>query len=115
MSGWADEPLLDPAQLGGYADLLPPEQMAALVDAYRRELATRPAELVELAGRGDLASVRIAAHRLKGASLTIGARRVAMLADAIEAAGGDAIGELAATLQGCAAATDAAFDGLRPS
>ena len=106
---WADEPLLDPEQLGGYADLLPPEQMATLIETYRRELATRPAEIIELIERGDIASVRIAAHRLKGASLTIGARRVAMLSGEIEETGGDALADLAQALQDCAAATNEAF------
>lgn len=108
MSSWADEPLLDPDQLGGYADLLPPEQMAALVAAYRRELATRPDEIAELVAGGDLASVKVAAHRLKGASLTIGARRVALLAGAIEEAGAAALPSLAASLRNCARATDEA-------
>lgn len=100
---WADEPLLDPEQLAGYADLLPPEQLASLVEAYRRELATRPDEIAELAGRGDLASVKVAAHRLKGASLTIGARRVAMLAGAIEEA--EVLSSLIVSLKEAAAAT----------
>lgn len=105
---WTDEPLLDPEQFGGYADLLPPEQMAALVTAYRRELATRPDELAELLARGDLASVKVAAHRLKGASLTIGARRLAMLADAIEAAGEPELPALAKALAACAVETSGA-------
>lgn len=109
MSAWCDAPLVDRAQFGSYADLLSPRQMAALVEAFRYELATRPAELAELVARGELSSVRTAAHRLKGASLTIGAARIAALAATIEGADADVLPALAAALPGCARGTEEAM------
>lgn len=114
MSGWAAAPLLDAGQFGGYAEFLLPAQMAALVAAYRHELATRPAQLSELVDRGDLASVKVAAHRLKGASLTMGACRIAALAGAIEEAGAAVLPALAAALPGCARETAAEIAGASP-
>lgn len=107
MIGWQQTPLVDPAQLDGYAELLTAEQVATLVQAFARELDTRPALIGDLVAQGDLSGARIAAHRLKGASLTIGACRIAALSDAIEQGDAAILPELAAALPGCADETRA--------
>lgn len=106
---WEESPLIDAAQLEGYAELLAPEQVSALVQAFELELNTRPSLIGDLVVQGDLAAARIAAHRLKGASLTIGALRLAALADAIEHGEEDDLPVLAVALPVCADETRAAF------
>lgn len=112
MNGWAETPLIDPAQLAGYVELLPAEQVAALVRAFERELNTRPALIADLVAAGDIAAARGAAHRLKGASLTIGAGRLAALADAIELAAPADLPALAAALPSVARDTEAVIPPL---
>ncbi|WP_019514973.1 Hpt domain-containing protein [Sphingomonas sp. Mn802worker] len=95
-------PLIDPAQLRDYAEFLPGAQVLQLIRTFIRELETRPSMVLHLARQGDLANARAAAHFLKGAALSIGARRIALLADQVEHAGDDAIVALAQELPACA-------------
>ncbi len=106
---WREAPLIDAGQLEGYAELLEPAQVKALVNAFALELETRPALIGDLVAQGDFVGARIAAHRLKGASLTIGALRIAALADMIEHAEPEALPSLAEALPTCASETRATF------
>ena len=116
---WEDAALLDTARLTEFAELLGGGQAAKLVDAFRRELATRPSMILHLVRRGDLGNARSSAHLLKGAALCVGGDRIAALADAIERSGDadalmlaeelplvalDTLGELEAAVDGLARA-----------
>lgn len=98
----AAAPLIDPAQLRDYAEFLPGAQVLQLIRTFTKELETRPSMVLHLARQGDLANARAAAHFLKGAALSIGARRIALLADTVEHAGADAIVACAQELPMCA-------------
>ena len=98
MAYWETSLLLDRTRLTEFADLLGPAQAAKLVDAFRRELATRPSMILHLARRGDLANARASAHLMKGAALSVGGERITALADAIERAGDTDLAALAEEL-----------------
>ncbi|MGQ0654264.1 MAG: ATP-binding protein [Betaproteobacteria bacterium] len=79
------EPLIDRArirELAGGPDGIA-EVLSELDAAVRADIADLQAAL----GRGDAAAVKRAAHRIKGAALTIGAGRLAALAAQVEAGG----------------------------
>lgn len=95
-------PLIDPAQLRDYAEFLPGAQVLQLIRTFTKELETRPSMVLHLARQGDLANARAAAHFLKGAALSIGARRIALIADTVEHASDDAIVPQAQELPACA-------------
>lgn len=95
-------PLIDPAQLREFADFLPGAQVLQLIRTFTKEMETRPSMVLHLARQGDLPNARAAAHFLKGAALSVGARRIALLADTVEHAGDDAIVAHAQELPGCA-------------
>ena len=98
----ADTPLIDPAQLREYAEFLPGAQVLQLIRTFTKELETRPSMVLHLARQGDHANARAAAHFLKGAALSIGARRIALLADMVEHAAADGVVACAQELPGCA-------------
>ena len=95
-------PVIDPSQLREFADFLPGAQVLQLIRTFTKELETRPSMVLHLARQGDLANARAAAHFLKGAALSIGARRIALLADAVERADDPALVEHAQELPACA-------------
>ncbi len=95
-------PLIDPAQLREFAEFLPGAQVLQLIRTFTNEMQTRPSMVLHLAREGDLTRARAAAHYLKGAALSVGARRIALLADTVEHAGDDVIVEHAQELPGCA-------------
>jgi HPt (histidine-containing phosphotransfer) domain-containing protein len=95
-------PLIDPTQLHEFAEFLPGAQVVQLIRTFTKELETRPSMVLHLARQGDLANARAAAHFLKGAALSVGARRIALLADAVEHAEGGALLAQAQELPGCA-------------
>lgn len=86
MALWETAALLDATRIGEFAELLGRAQAGKLVDAFRRELATRPSMILHLARRGDIANARASAHLLRGAALSVGGEKIAALAEAIERA-----------------------------
>ena len=113
MTGWTDAPLLDRARLEEFAAVLSGDQVARLIAAFVRELQTRPSMILHLVRQGDIASARSAAHLLKGAALSIGGERIAMLAAAIEDARAGDVPGLAEALPECALETLGELDGVR--
>lgn len=98
----AAAPLIDPSQLQEFAEFLPGAQVLQLIRTFTKELETRPSMVLHLARQGDLANARAAAHFLKGAALSVGARRIALLADTVEHARDTALLDHAQELPGCA-------------
>lgn len=95
-------PLIDPAQLREFAEFLPGAQVLQLIRTFTKELETRPSMVLHLARQGDGANARAAAHFLKGAALSVGARRIALLADTVEHATEAELVVHAQELPGCA-------------
>jgi len=95
-------PLIDPSQLREFADFLPGAQVQQLIRTFTKELETRPSMVLHLARQGDGANARAAAHFLKGAALSVGARRIALLADTVEYADDAALLGHAQELPACA-------------
>jgi len=86
---------LDPvviAELRTLTQASGPKVFATLLDGFRGDAAAYVASLQEAATAGDPTALRTVAHRLKGASATIGARALAAAAAAVEGldAGADA-------------------------
>jgi HPt (histidine-containing phosphotransfer) domain-containing protein len=63
------------------------EDLRDLVDVYFEDLTVQLDRLQAALGDGDADGLAAAAHRVKGASLSIGAARVASLASELETAG----------------------------
>lgn len=97
-----DAPLIDPSQLRDFAEFLPGAQVLQLIRTFTKELETRPSMVLHLARQGDGANARAAAHFLKGAALSVGARRIALLADSVERADDATLLDQAQELPGCA-------------
>ncbi|WP_375270431.1 Hpt domain-containing protein [Sphingomonas sp.] len=95
-------PLIDPSQLRDFADFLPGAQVVQLIRTFTKELETRPSMVLHLARQGDHANARAAAHFLKGAALSVGARRIALLADSVERAADSSLLDHAQELPDCA-------------
>jgi HPt (histidine-containing phosphotransfer) domain-containing protein len=98
----AGAPLIDPAQLQEFAEFMPGAQVLQLIRTFTKELETRPSMVLHLARQGDHTNARAAAHFLKGAALSVGARRIALLADTVEHADDQAIVARAQELPACA-------------
>lgn len=93
--------MLDTAVLGELR-VLDDEDLRDLVELYFSDVLVQLGRLRDALADGDADVIAAAAHRIKGASLSVGAARVAGLASEIEIAGksGDlgGTGELIATL-----------------
>jgi len=78
-----------------------PDLLLKLIDLYLKEFPEHLQLMKELAGRGDLASLRKAAHRLKGPSLNLGVTLVASTCKELEskARNGDLEGARALVLE----------------
>jgi HPt (histidine-containing phosphotransfer) domain-containing protein len=63
------------------------EDLRDLIDVYFEDVATQLERLRAAVANGDAEALAAAAHRVKGASLSIGAARVASLASELEVAG----------------------------
>ncbi|MGH2720574.1 MAG: Hpt domain-containing protein [Actinomycetota bacterium] len=63
------------------------EVLGQVIELYLRELPARSAALLDAARLGDCAALDVAAHRLKGASGTLGAERLATLCCRLERLG----------------------------
>lgn len=75
---------IDEATLGELVESVGEAGLAALIALYRRQLAERLVELEQAVMSGDARRVGQAAHQLKGESSTLGAVRVADLAEQLE-------------------------------
>lgn len=102
-------PLLDLAKLDEMAAIFGEAARDSLMRRLIEELAVRPAEIAAAAASGDRAQTCAAAHYLRGAALSVGAARVALIADAIEH---DMDGGDTAALSASAAATRCALTAL---
>jgi PAS domain S-box-containing protein len=80
----SSEKLIDRARIQELAG--GPDGIAEVLSGLEAALRTDIAELHESLVRGDLAAVRGAAHRIKGAALNIGSERLAATAKEVEAA-----------------------------
>jgi HPt (histidine-containing phosphotransfer) domain-containing protein len=69
-------------ELGGGAEVL-----AQVIELYLRELPSRSGALDDAVRRADPSALEFAAHRLKGASGTLGAERLALLCSRLEQLG----------------------------
>jgi HPt (histidine-containing phosphotransfer) domain-containing protein len=80
------------------------DDLRDIVELYFTDVNDQIDRLRSSLGAGDVAGVAAAAHRIKGASLSMGAARVAALAAETETAGRDGnlapCAELVATLEG---------------
>jgi HPt (histidine-containing phosphotransfer) domain-containing protein len=63
------------------------DDLRALIDVYFEDVTSQLDRLRSALGDGDADALAAAAHRVKGASLSIGAARVASLASELEVAG----------------------------
>jgi len=72
-------------------------ELAALIRNFVRRAEEQVTEIVTALERGDVAQVRMAGHKLKGSSNTLGAVRLGAVAGDVEAAGAGA--EQAAVIQ----------------
>jgi len=84
-----DVPRLDPALLDTLRGLrVPgePDPVVEILDVFCRDTPLRMREAVEAAGSHDAEPLRIAAHTLKGSANNLGARRLGIVADALEIA-----------------------------
>ena len=80
-------PLFDEARLDELSEVLGPDAVTTLLNAFDHELRTRPAIITDLVRRGDRDSVRKAAHLFRGAALSVGAAASAAAAHVLEQAG----------------------------
>lgn len=85
------------------------EDLRELIEVYFEDVASQLERLKSALADGDAAALAAAAHRVKGASLSIGAARVATLASELEAAG------RADDLSGCGALLAAFQSELEPT
>ena len=69
-------PLLDPVPLTAF-ERMKPGSRAVLLGLYDRDLAAAEASLASAIADGDLTTVARATHKIKGSSLTVGARALA--------------------------------------
>jgi len=67
------------------------DDLRDLIDLYFSDVATQLTLITEALAGGDGATIGAAAHRIKGASLSIGAARVAASAAELEIAGRDGV------------------------
>jgi HPt (histidine-containing phosphotransfer) domain-containing protein len=101
--------MLDTEVLGELR-VLGDDDLRDLVDLYFADVVTQLENLRQALGEGDADAIAAAAHRIKGASLSIGAARVAALATELETAGRSA--ELS-TCGGLIAELDSELDPTR--
>lgn len=108
----AEQPLLDTDQFAELCDLVGSEKTEDLLRVFLSDLAERLPAIVSHceARRGDEAKRSV--HGLKGAALSIGARRLAMIAANIERAGDEGRCALCPELAACAAATQGLIEAL---
>jgi two-component system, sensor histidine kinase and response regulator len=92
----ARPPALDPKVLGGLRSLARaknPELLRQIFDGFNRDAAKRVATIHQALRQADPAAVARTAHALKGASVTLGANELSLIAGALVAAAN--AGELA--------------------
>jgi PAS domain S-box-containing protein len=83
----SEDPTVDRDAYAALADQLGSEVAGAVVESYLGTLASATTAMsAAIAGVPDLAALRHEAHKIAGSSAQVGARRVASLASAIEAA-----------------------------
>jgi len=75
------------ASLRGLADPDGPDLLAELVELFMTDAPPRLAGIAQAVASSDAEALRRCAHALKGASGTLGARRLADVCGALEAAG----------------------------
>jgi len=110
----ADQPLLDIDHFTELCDMLGSDQTETLLRAFLIDLDTRIPAIVSdcVADRHDAAKRSV--HGLKGAALSIGARRVAMIAAGIERAADGERRSMCADLAPCATETRDLINALLP-
>ena len=89
-------PALDPKVLGGLRSLARaknPELLRLIFDGFNRDAAKRAAAIDQALRQADPVAITRAAHALKGASLTVGANELSLIAGALVVAAN--AGELA--------------------
>jgi PAS domain S-box-containing protein len=86
----AEQTSLDAAAISRLRSDLGPlfaEDLTALVETYRRQLRADVATMIQAAAAGDSQRVALLAHRLRGASATLGASQAAQICLALEQPG----------------------------
>ncbi|MBN9417222.1 MAG: response regulator [Candidatus Eremiobacteraeota bacterium] len=116
ISSWKDQPLLDQGSLSNLRDVHEfggPEAVLDLIETLETEFVGLVAGIEEAQRGGDMATLGLNAHTIKGSSANFGAMRLSKLAAALErwAKEGDdaSIAETVPHLQGECAAAVAAF------
>jgi HPt (histidine-containing phosphotransfer) domain-containing protein len=105
MTDHADLPVTDRAYLDDMRGFVGDETLISLIDCAGTSLRGDLASLAAAAASGDLTEVREAAHRLKGAAGSIGATRLAAMAQSCQA-GPELVVADPATLAGLETALD---------
>jgi signal transduction histidine kinase/CheY-like chemotaxis protein len=79
-------PVLDAGHLDAFAKMMPPGQLAKILNCYRAEDDERLRKIVEYSRMADLACLGAEAHDLKSVSGNLGARQLQQMAEDLERA-----------------------------
>jgi HPt (histidine-containing phosphotransfer) domain-containing protein len=85
----AEPALLDNEMIEQLRTALTPEMNAELLDSFRAQVHTCLEELTEAIRRGDHSERQRIAHGLKGSSATMGANRMSLFCQRLQAAGAE--------------------------